>query len=51
MGRGNFEWGKGRPILKYRVPFEKKAELIEMPFGLWSQMGQRNPVLDGVQQC
>jgi len=26
----------------------KTAELIEMPFGLWAQMGPRNHVLDGV---
>ena len=27
----------------------KTAELIEMPFGLWTRMGRRNHVLDGAQ--
>ena len=27
----------------------KTAELIEMPFGLWTRVGQSNHVLDGVQ--
>ena len=27
--------------------FAKPAELIEMPFGLWTPMGPRNHVLDG----
>jgi len=27
----------------------KMSEPIEMPFGLWAQMGPRNHVLDGVQ--
>ena len=31
------------------VTFAKTAELIEMPFGLWTLMGPRNHVLDGVQ--
>jgi len=41
--------GKGRPIVKYRhsvVSLAKQAEPIEMPFGLWTQMGPRNHVLD-----
>jgi len=50
MGRGNFEGGKGRPI-KYRDTLrssvKKTAEPIQMLFGLWAQMGLRNPVLDG----
>ena len=25
----------------------KTAEPIEMPFGIWTQVGQRNQVLDG----
>ena len=36
--------GKGRPIVKYRhsvVSLAKQAEPIEMPFGLWTQMGPR----------
>ena len=35
MGRGNFEWGEGSPIVKYRVTAvicAKMAEPIEMPF-------------------
>ena len=52
-GRGNFEGGKGRPIVKYRDTLrssvQKTAEPIEMPFGLWAWMGPRNRVLHGVQ--
>jgi len=51
MGRSNFEVVQGRPVLKYRdtvVVCAKTAEPFEMPFGLWAQMGPRNPVLDGV---
>ena len=50
MGRGNFEGGKGHPIVKCRdtaVICEKMAEPIEIPFGLWAQMSRRNHVLDG----
>ena len=50
MGRGNFQCGKGRPIVKYRDTVAicaKTAELIEMPFGFWAWMGPRNHVLDG----
>jgi len=39
--------GKKRPIVKYRdtlVICAKTAEPIEMPFGLWAQMGPRNRV-------
>jgi len=32
------------------VIYAKTAELIEMPFGLWAQMGLRNHVLDGGPQ-
>ena len=43
--------GKGRSIVKYRdaLPsaLQKKAELIEMPFGLWARVGPTNHVLDG----
>jgi len=49
MGRGNFEGGIGRPIVKYgdtAVVCAKTAEPIEMPFGLWARMGRRNRVLD-----
>jgi len=50
MGRGNFEGGKGRPIVKYRetaIICAKTAKLIQMPFGLWAWMSRRNHVLDG----
>jgi len=48
MGRGNFE-GKGQPPVKYRtlcvaVICAKTAEPIEMPFGIWTQVGPRNHV-------
>jgi len=49
MRRGNFEGGKGRPIVKYRDTLRscaKTAKQIEMPFGLWATMGCRNHVLD-----
>jgi len=49
-GRGNFEVGKGRRIVKYRdtvVICAKTAEAIEMPFVLWARMDRRNHVLDG----
>ena len=29
----------------------KTAEPIEMPFGLWTRIGPRNHVLDGIQVC
>ena len=29
----------------------KTAESIEMPFGLWTRIGPRNRVLDGIQDC
>jgi len=45
MGRGNFEGGKGRPIVKYRDTLWT-FEPIEMPPGLWARMGHRNNVLD-----
>jgi len=51
MGMGNFEGGKGHPIVKYRdnlrVSPAKTAEPIEMPFGLLAWMAARNHVLDG----
>ena len=52
MGRGNFEAGKWRSIVRYRdtaVICAKMAEQIEMLFGLWAQMHPRNQVLDGVK--
>ena len=51
MGMGNFEGGKGHPIVKLRgdsvVIAAKTAKPIEMAFGLWAWMGRRNHVLDG----
>jgi len=47
VGRGNFERGKGRPIVNYRdtaVIYAKTAEPIKMLFGLWARMGPRNHV-------
>jgi len=41
MRMGNFEGG-GWPI----VSCAKTAELIEMPFGMWSLVGARKYVLD-----
>ena len=29
------------------VSYAKTAQPIEMPFGLWARMGQRNHMLDG----
>jgi len=49
MARGNLG-RKGHPIVNYRdtvVSCVKMAEPIEMPFGLWAQMGPRNCVLGG----
>jgi len=31
------------------MSYAKTAEPIEMPFGVWAQMGPTNHVLDGVQ--
>jgi len=53
MGRGNFEAGKGRPIVKVKghsaVICAKMAKPVEMPFGLWVRMGPKNNVLDELQ--
>jgi len=52
MGRGSFEGGEEFHCKVYghsAVICAKTAEPIEMPFGLWAQMGSRNHVLDGVQ--
>jgi len=49
MGTDNFDQ-EGRPIVKYRdtaVSYAKTAEPIEMPFGLWAQVGPRKHVLEG----
>jgi len=51
LGRGNFEEGKGRPIVKYRDTLhsavQKTAEPIEMLFGLLTRASPGNHVLDG----
>jgi len=51
-GRGNFEGGEWRPIVKYRdtIICSKTAEPIEIPFGLWAQADPRNHVLDSPMQ-
>jgi len=48
-GKGQFFGEKGRFIVKYRDTRRcaKTAEQLEMPFGLWVWMGQRNHLLDG----
>ena len=51
VGRGSFE-GKGMPRHTRRhsdVSCAKAAEPIEMPFGLWSQVGPGKHVLGGSQ--
>ena len=37
---------KGRPIVKHRLS-AKTAEPIEMPFGMWTQVGPRKHALVG----
>jgi len=40
----------GRSVgLSLSEPCKKTVEPIEMPFGLWGRVGQRNHVLDGVE--
>jgi len=51
VGRGNFK-GKGAARCKYSdstVTCAKTAEPIEMSFGIWTRVGQRNHVLGGLQ--
>jgi len=46
---GNFE-GEGWPIVKYgpsAVSCAKTAELIEIPFEVWTRVGPRKHALDG----
>jgi len=48
MGRGNLRGGKEWPIVKYKdtaVSCAKMAELIEMPFGIWTRVVPRKHVL------
>jgi len=43
MGRGNFA-GAGHSIVKHRDTMQKRAKTagpVEMPFGLWTQVGRR----------
>jgi len=51
MRRGNFE-GKEAAHCKLQglsaVSCTKKAEPVEMPFGVWTRVGPRKHVLDGV---
>jgi len=52
MGRGNFK-GEGMARCKVQwysaVICAKTAEMIEMPFGLWTWVDSRKHVLDGAQ--
>ena len=52
MQMGNFEGERGGPYCKVErqlaVTFAKTAEPIEMSFGLWTRVGLRKHVLDGV---
>ena len=41
-------WSVGLSVFHSCEPC-KMAEPIEMPFGLWTQVGPMNDVLDGVQ--
>jgi len=53
MGRDNFEGGKGRPTVKYRdtaVTCAKTAEPIDLPFGLWTQVGWRKHNFNCIRQ-
>jgi len=43
--------GKGRPIVKYAVSCAKRAELIEMLFGLRTLVGPRKHVLGRGAHC
>jgi len=53
MGRGNFDWGKGHPIVKYRDTLQSSVQKQLNQFrcvwvvGLWALMSPRNHVLDG----
>ena len=52
MKRGNFKGRKGRPVVQCSdtsVICAKTAETIEMPFGIWTLVGAKKHVLDGVQ--
>ena len=49
---GKEKRGKERPVVKYSdsaVICPKTAEPIEIPFGIWTQVGPTNHVLDGAQ--
>jgi len=51
VGPRNFEWRRGRPIVKYReglsdVNCAKTAEPIDMLFGMWTRVGPRKHALD-----
>jgi len=51
MRKGNFEGGKGRPIVSvgsFCRELCKTAERIEMPFSIWTQVDPRKHVLDEV---
>jgi len=51
MGRGYFEGRTGGLFKVYghfAVSYAKTAETIKMPFGIWTTVGQRNHVSDGI---
>jgi len=52
MGKGKFEGGKWRTIVKHRdtlrsIISAKTAEPNQMPFELWTGIDRRSRVLDG----
>ena len=48
MGRGNFKGGERDARCEVQRLSEKTAEPIEMPFGIWTQVGTGKHVLGGV---
>ena len=52
MRRGNFEGGEGTVHCKVQglsaVSCAKTAESLQMPFGMWTSVGPRKHLLDGV---
>jgi len=51
-GKGKF-WGKGAPIVQYRlsaVTCAKSAELIDLPFRLWTLVGRRKHKFNRIRQ-
>jgi len=52
-GKGQF-WGKGRPLqiigIHSAVSCAKTAEPIDLPFGLWTQVGRRQHKFNRIRQ-